>query len=323
MSKQVKAPPKKDDASAERIKLVLDSIRGLVTTAFGIVGIAFLWWNWSELTGLISNLNKVEFAGVKAEFGNKTFFDYQKQLKGAYGDKGVLDDDQYRAVFYRALWMQPVLASTKLLWVDDSPEYNNVEMQLLTAFRINIAVARSNDQAIAELQKREYDIVISNIDGWSGPADKIPLSLCPVHWFDVPQSVAKREREKIGKPLTEDQKRDLLESWNKQSNAEPRSGFALTERIQKELPAEPSLLQGVTQADKSTLQTVPVILYTNFDQTIASKCTQTITWDAYVLYQSVLGQIERGRWRAFGKFTPPWLKEFVEKTTKPETRGAE
>jgi CheY-like chemotaxis protein len=311
MPKAPQKPPKKDNGTSpgDQIKLVLDSIRALVTIGFGVVGIAFLWWNWTELTSLISNLNRVEFAGVKAEFGNKTFIDYKSQLRGqGEVDKGFLEQDQFYSVQYRGLWLQPVLASSRLLWVDDTPEFNNVEMQLLSTFRINISVARSNDQAIDELKKRPFDLVISDISRPDEPPGKTPLSECPVRWFEVPESIERREQAKLNKPLSADQKRDLLETWNRQSNAEPYAGFALMERMHKELPAD---------------KIAPVILYSNFTQSIGAKCSRTITADAYVLYQSVFEHLERARWRVFGKYTPPWLKEFVEKSTKPELKAAD
>jgi len=313
----------------QRVKLVLDAVRALVTIAFGLVGIYFLWSNWDELTALVTNLNRIEFAGVKAEFGAKGFADYDKIPNG---NKGALKDEEFRTISNRALWMQPILMASQLLWVDDLPQNNNPELQLLSSYRINVTVAQSNVQALAEMKKRPFDLVVSSIprpvDKYA--SDNIPLSICTVHWFEVPQRIREDEETRLNRSLKPDEKQALLDDWNKASNETPYlspnprifpfAGFILAERIRKEL-SDPNLIPELSDpkvtSPTPTPNTVPVIFYTKFDQPISSKCGHVTTTQAYAFYQAVLETLEKTRWRTATKYQPPWLKDFVEKAKNP------
>ena len=294
----------------DQVKTILDSIRALVTTGFAIVGIAFLYANWSELTSLISHLNRFEFAGVKAEFGNKAFGDYQGQVPTNFTDKGRLTKEEYQGILYRGLYMQPVLAASTLLWVDDTPEDNNVEMQLLTALRINIRIARTTKQAMDELlnPKRKFDLVISDIDRRGEPEPEFGLSECSVRWFIAPKKEQEFRQKKLKKKvLSAEENRELLELVNKSANEYPEPGFYLAERMYKEMLAP----------------IPPIIYYTAFNEPLANKCAITVTPKAYALMHSIFDQLERARWQLLARLVPPWVKDLSDKEVKKPPSPAE
>ena len=75
---------------------------------------------------------------------------------------GVVADVTRRA--YRRL------GQLSLLWVDDNPGNNSYERQALEAFGISIVTALSTEEALAQLQRREFALVISDM---SRPPDPV------------------------------------------------------------------------------------------------------------------------------------------------------
>lgn len=62
------------------------------------------------------------------------------------------------------------LSSGRLLWVDDAPANNRLEVQALREMGIDIDIAVSNAEAAAYARSRSYDLVISDI-GRSSPLE--------------------------------------------------------------------------------------------------------------------------------------------------------
>lgn len=67
-----------------------------------------------------------------------------------------------------------VVGST-VVWVDDNPEWNLAERQILRALAINVLPVLTNDEAIAVVNKLPVALVISDIDhGDDEPGDTLP-----------------------------------------------------------------------------------------------------------------------------------------------------
>ncbi len=60
----------------------------------------------------------------------------------------------------------------QLLWVDDAPANNRLEVQALREIGVEIDIAVSNDEAAAYARSRRYDLVISDIGRSSAVEDQ-------------------------------------------------------------------------------------------------------------------------------------------------------
>ena len=63
----------------------------------------------------------------------------------------------------RARVIAVVLNKARVLWVDDVPENNIYEQQVLRAFGVDIETAMSTDDAMVNIQKRHFDLVVSDM----------------------------------------------------------------------------------------------------------------------------------------------------------------
>jgi CheY-like chemotaxis protein len=63
------------------------------------------------------------------------------------------------------------LKEGQVLWVDDAPANNRLEVQALREMGVEIDTAVSNAEAIAYARSQSYDLVISDIGRSSGPED--------------------------------------------------------------------------------------------------------------------------------------------------------
>ena len=63
--------------------------------------------------------------------------------------------------------MESAEESTKarklVLWVDDRPDNNVIERQSMSAYNIDFVLARSTGQALAELKKQQFSVIISDM----------------------------------------------------------------------------------------------------------------------------------------------------------------
>jgi CheY-like chemotaxis protein len=55
------------------------------------------------------------------------------------------------------------VAGKRVLWVDDRPEGNELEMIALTALRLEVKQVTTTEQAISDLRTRHFDVVISDM----------------------------------------------------------------------------------------------------------------------------------------------------------------
>jgi hypothetical protein len=296
-------------ALADQVKAFIDCMKGLVTTGFLVAVLLFIYINWDDLKGLVHNLKSVKFAGAEAEFGDRTYRDYENAILSGVDDRGTLTTEEYNSIKARAIWLLPVLRQSNLLWVDQYPEFSNRERQLLQSMRINIRLLRNIDDALDDLNNLQYkfDLVVSTLTpAVIDESLKKPLSACPVHWFAAPKKEIEKEESRLGKKsLDESEKNALRDALNKKTNEGIYPGFILAEQMQLE-PLK----------DKSP----PIIFYTAFDPPAATPCSPTITSQAFVLYDTILNQLERKRWSIMESFKPPWAPNPPE--SKPSSTAS-
>jgi CheY-like chemotaxis protein len=58
---------------------------------------------------------------------------------------------------------EPTIARQLVLWVDDRPDNNIIERQSMAAYNFDFELAASTGQALAKLQNRRYDAIISDM----------------------------------------------------------------------------------------------------------------------------------------------------------------
>jgi CheY-like chemotaxis protein len=63
----------------------------------------------------------------------------------------------------RARLIAVALNKARVLWVDDLPENNIYEQQVLRAFGVDIETALSTDDAMVNIEKRRFDVVVSDM----------------------------------------------------------------------------------------------------------------------------------------------------------------
>lgn len=68
------------------------------------------------------------------------------------------------------------LGSGRLLWVDDAPANNRLEVQALRELGLEIDTASSNAEAVSYARSRPYDLVLSDI-GRAGPEEDVRAGL--------------------------------------------------------------------------------------------------------------------------------------------------
>lgn len=69
------------------------------------------------------------------------------------------------------------ISGGRILWVDDNPVNNRLEVQALRASGIDIDIAISNDEAIDYAAERDYDLVLSDIGREAPQEAKAGLAL--------------------------------------------------------------------------------------------------------------------------------------------------
>jgi len=77
-------------------------------------------------------------------------------VKVSSGDKS--------SALLRAQRVAPLLVGARILWIDDRPQANSVERNILSGLGILVDTVQSSDEARAGLKKDRYDLVISDVD---------------------------------------------------------------------------------------------------------------------------------------------------------------
>jgi CheY-like chemotaxis protein len=75
----------------------------------------------------------------------------------------IVNDRRRLLLARRARTLAPALEGAKVLWVDDHPDWNRCEREILTGLGMEVDTATSNPDALAALRMRGYDLVISDV----------------------------------------------------------------------------------------------------------------------------------------------------------------
>jgi hypothetical protein len=123
-----------------------------------LLAAAIIWNLWPHIKrDLIPHLSGFKAFGVELSFA-------RVQLDQAASQRGVQVSMNARSkVLRRASLTAQVLVGMRVVWVDDKPENNLNEMQLLNSVGIFVDQVRSTDELFARLGRVKYDAVISDI----------------------------------------------------------------------------------------------------------------------------------------------------------------
>ena len=152
----------------------------------------------------------------------------------------------------RAQSAAPAIVGARVLWVDDKPENNEIERRALTELEINVQYVTTSKDALLELRRHPYDLIISNVRRPSDPS--VQLKHCRVHYFEYPDEDIRRTYEAPGGRG--------LNGFNEDANLKGQAGFSMIESI----------------ADDESAVVPPVIFYAaRSAEIVRSLCGHTIT----------------------------------------------
>ncbi len=67
-------------------------------------------------------------------------------------------------VLRRSQRVSSIFQNARILWVDNHPDYNIYESQLLRSFGVKVDFAQSTSEGISRLRQKKYDLVISDME---------------------------------------------------------------------------------------------------------------------------------------------------------------
>jgi len=104
-------------------------------------------------------------------FGVEVTF-VQEEIDKAARNRGFsIPVTELSMVSKRAERLAPVLNGSRVLWVDDRPELTAHEVGLLNRLGVSVDIATTSSEGLSLLSRREYDLVVSDIDR-DGVADE-------------------------------------------------------------------------------------------------------------------------------------------------------
>jgi hypothetical protein len=112
---------------------------------------------------LLPHVAGLEAMGVKISFvGEAIDAAIQFGEASPAWEISVPREDRQRAL-RRARKHFRVLRDAQLLWVDDHPENNVHECNMFRQLGVTVAIARSTEEGLAMLQRRHFDLVVSDM----------------------------------------------------------------------------------------------------------------------------------------------------------------
>ena len=142
----------------------------LGSTLLFIILIAVLLWKYDSIIRqqLIPRLSGVDLFGLKFDLAEQGL-DQLPQQPGTPDSKLVpLSDEGKRQILARLKLVEPILQGSRILWVDDHPDWQVRERNFLHVIGIGVDTAQTN-QAAYNLMKAQkvnqtpYDLVISDV----------------------------------------------------------------------------------------------------------------------------------------------------------------
>lgn len=155
-----------------------DSASSLVSAIAQLVGVLiwpavvlfFLVRFRGSLANFFSDLGEFSFKAPGVEASAKRQQEAAAALGAAIATRASGDATQGRAAEPRDVAAalpspraQRRLQGARILWVDDRPDNNRFERQALEALGINIDLSTTTEDALEKVQRRSYDLIISDM----------------------------------------------------------------------------------------------------------------------------------------------------------------
>lgn len=124
---------------------------------WGVVALVVMRWiGIDAIRFALARLNKIGVAGLELEF--------REELEAAVEARGKpAPVGQVGRVARRLVASGSLVRGARILWVDDEPDNNRLEVRPLEAAGASIVFARSTDKAIEAAIHAPFDLVISDI----------------------------------------------------------------------------------------------------------------------------------------------------------------
>jgi hypothetical protein len=145
-----------------RIGLEKKSVMALITNLaphlfWGVVILLLIWMiGPTNIREAFANVRKVEFGGFKVEL--------REEVEAAAQARKIDMPPELRNQVVRRLERTHLfLVGARLLWIDDTPSNNLIEIGILRRLGIIIDLARSSEDAEQRLENSVYDLVLSDM----------------------------------------------------------------------------------------------------------------------------------------------------------------
>jgi len=263
-------------ATSQAVRSVVETLTELGKLVLVAVVLWLLWSNREPVQNYavqwLDGASKVSFAGFSIERQTSA----EKAIAEIKVKKGSLVDvDLARGAIARASRNAPAVQGARVLWVDDHPDNNMLEREVLKTIGIDVFLA-DDKEALVLLPRIQPGLIISDITREKDQAQ--PLRNCPAHYFQMPEGVN-------GDLANLNQ--NLLEGRTK------ATGFSLAEAI--------SNVSGLSTSytDHASPR---IIFYAAASGTrSASQCARLVTNRPAVLLNSVVSALEEIRWEKLKK----------------------
>lgn len=195
--------PESNDVSVETANLILNYIKALVWPA---VLLFVVWRHQSHIGSLIPRIKS-----LSTPAGSIEFTEAGNLLDQAAAVANVtVPASTRRGALRRLEHAAEILDGGKILWVDDHPEYNTALIELFRAAGMGVDTALSTDEALMDLRRHSYDIILSDIGRKGDPQAGLTL-------------LAELDQLGIDTPTV------LYTAWFDDASGTPRRAFAVTE----------------------------------------------------------------------------------------------
>lgn len=138
--------------------------------------------------------NKITLALIqiknKIRENSQLFEPYHKledELDEAMADRQIelLTEEEKGIIFSRMSFIKTKKASFKTLWIDDRPNSNRREKNILSTINIEITNALSSEEALQRIQEQPFDLILSDIDRAKNKSEGIDFLLELVKDFNI------------------------------------------------------------------------------------------------------------------------------------------
>ena len=110
----------------------------------------------SRIRDAFTKVTKIELAGIEVEF--------KSEIEAAARAREIDPPPQLRDRLARRLeHRRSLISGARILWIDDCPKNNTIEIGLLRSFGAAVDLALSNKDASERLRSAVYDIVLSDM----------------------------------------------------------------------------------------------------------------------------------------------------------------